>query len=166
MGVRGDPDCPPFQLLAVEEMQLSGLVLANVDKGIDREKGRKAADGAGECPENPKLSTIVAVVSIEGVADEAAIAGFRAKQPDLPLKLHCGRRQQRNPQLHTGVADREPRREIVASVDHQVVVGQQARRVLSADALLNRRRLHEMIQAMNELKGQIGFRIAGVAFAK
>ena len=51
---------------------------------------------AGQRAEHAQLRAIVAIVGVERIADEAAVAGLRAEQPDLALELHRGRRKQRN----------------------------------------------------------------------
>ena len=80
---------------------------------------------AGQRAEHAKLRAIVAIVGVERIADEAAIAGLRPEQPDLSLELDRGGGKQRNAERHAGVADRQARREIVAAVDHQIMTGEQ-----------------------------------------
>ena len=121
---------------------------------------------AGQRAEHAELRAIVAIVRIEGVADEAAIAGLRAEQADLSLELDRGGGKQRNAERDAGIAHREAGREIVAAVDHQIMPVEQSRRIVGADPLLHRPRFHEAVEAMNELQREIGLRIAGVALAK
>ena len=55
-------------------------------------KRGEAADRRGQRAEHAELGAIVAIVGVERIADEAAIAGLGAEQPDLPLELHRGGR--------------------------------------------------------------------------
>ena len=73
---------------------------------------------AAQRAEDAKLGAIVAILGIERVADETAVARLCPEQPDLPLELDRGGRDQRNGERNAGIADREPGREIVAAVDH------------------------------------------------
>ena len=106
---------------------LPGLIFANSDDAVDRQQGREAADGRGQRAEHAKLRAIVAILGIEGIADKAAIAGLRAEQPDLALELDRGGGNERHAETDAGVADGQAGREIVASVDHQVMTGEQSR---------------------------------------
>jgi hypothetical protein len=90
MRIRGNADRAPFQFLAIEQVELARLIFANADKGVDGEERPEAADRTRECPENAKLSAIVAVIRIEGVADETAVTRFGPKESNLPLKLDRG----------------------------------------------------------------------------
>ena len=56
----------------------------------DRDERGEAADGAGQRAEHAKLGAGVAIVGVEGVADEAAVAGAAAEQRDLALELLRG----------------------------------------------------------------------------
>ena len=78
---------------------------ADADDRADRDQRGEAADGAGQRAEHAKLGAGVAIVGIERVADEAAVAGRRsaAEQRDLALELLRGGGEQ-------GDAERESRR--------------------------------------------------------
>ncbi len=130
---------------------------------IDREQRGEAADGRGQRAEHAQLRAIVAILGVERIADEAAIAGPGAEQPDLPLELHRGRRDQRNAERDAGVADRQPRREIVAAVDDQVVAAEQLVGIVRVDPLLDRLRVDEMVEPLHELQRQLRLGLAGIA---
>ena len=71
-------------------MKLARLVVADPDDPIDREQRGETADRCGQRAEHAQLGAIVAIVGVERVADEAAIARLRTEQPDLALELDCG----------------------------------------------------------------------------
>src|SRR6476661_8765519 len=106
-------------------MHLARLVLADSADRVDREERSEAPDRSRQGPEHATLRAIVAIIAVERIADEAAVAWLGAEQPDLTLKLHgrCG--NERNPKPDASVADREPSREIVAAVDDEIVVGEE-----------------------------------------
>ena len=83
-----------------------------------RERARQPGHGA----EHAELGAGVAIVRVEGVADEAAIAGLvrlpAAPRPDLRLELADRRRDEGTRALRAGVRDGEPGREIVRAVQH------------------------------------------------
>ena len=122
--IRRNLNRTPLEPLAVEQMELACLVLSDSDDRIDRQQGREAPDCRCQRAKNTELRTIVAIVGIEGVADEAAIARARAEQSDLALELDGGSRDQRKVQRDAGIADGQPRREIVASVDDQMMTAE------------------------------------------
>ena len=92
---------------------------------VDREQRRETADGGSQRSKHAELRAIVAIVGVERIADETAVAGLRPEQPDLSLELHRGCRDQGNAERDAGIADRQPSREIVAPVDHQIVIAEQ-----------------------------------------
>ena len=147
-------------------MQPARLILTDSDDPIDRQHRREAPDTGGERSEHAELGAIVAIVGVERVADEAAIAGPRTEQANLSLELNGRGGQQRNVEFDTSVADGQPGGEIVSAVYHQVVVGEELLRVVGVDPRLNGCSLHVAVQPLNELKREIGFRVAGVALAK
>ena len=124
-GPSADADLPPVEAQAVEQEQAAGDVLADADDGADRHQRREAADGRRQRAEHAQLGAGVAIVGIERVADEAAIAGLvrlpAAEQRDLALELGRRRGDQRDAERVQRVADDQPRREIVAAVDDQVM---------------------------------------------
>ena len=85
----------------------------------------EAPDCRSQRTQDSKLGAIVAIVCVEGVADETAVARPASKPADLPLKLNRRCRQQRNSKCDAGIADREASRKIVAAVDHEVVAADQ-----------------------------------------
>ena len=147
-------------------MKLAGLVIADRGQCIDRKKCREASDRRGQRSQHPEFRAIVTILGIECVPHEAAIAGAKAKEAHLALELHGSSRHEGNSQVDAGIADGKPRREIVAAVDDQVVAFNEPCGIVGADALLDRGSLHEMVQAMHELKGEIRFGITRVPLAK
>ena len=147
-------------------MQPPGLGLANAGDVVDRNQGSEASDRRSQRAKHAKLGAIVAIVGIERIADEAAVAGPTAKQADLALELNGCCREERNAEGDAAVADREPGRKIVAAVDHEVVTAKQRRCIPGIDPLLHRRCFDEAVEALHELQGEVGLRIAGVALAK
>src|SRR6476620_11222885 len=131
-------------------MDLPGLIFADPDDAVDRQQGREAADGRDQWAEHAKLGAIVAILDIEGIADKAAIARFRAEQPDLPLELDRSGGNEQHAETDAGVADGQAGREIVASVDHQIMTGEQRARVVGNDALTRGADLDKMIEALDE----------------
>src|SRR4029079_18362249 len=127
---------------------------------------RDAAHGGSEGTEHPELRAIIAIVRVEGVADEAAVAGLSPEQADLSLELNRRRGKQRNAKADARVADCQPRGEIVAAVDHEVMTDEQFAGILRVDPLLHGFRRHKAVQALYELQGEIRLGIAGVSLAK
>jgi len=164
--VRWDPDPSPFKLRAIEQVQLAGLVVADAYDRVDRQQRREAADRAGQRAEDSKFSAIVAIVRIEGVADETAVAGLRAEEPNLSLELDGRGRDQRYASSHACVADSEPSGEIVAAVDDQIMATEQATRVVTSDPLLDGPRLNESIQTPDEGRRELGLGLSRVTFAE
>ena len=72
-------------------------------------------------PSTPKLGAGVAIVGVERIADEAAVAGTPAKQRDLALELLGSGRDERDAEPDRRIADDKPGREIVGAVDDEVV---------------------------------------------
>jgi hypothetical protein len=99
----------------------AGLFVSDSDYRVDRQQRREISDGSCQRPKHSKLGTIVAIVGIERVADEAAIARAASEQPDLALELDGGRGKQRDIERHAGIADGKPGSEIVAAVDDQIM---------------------------------------------
>ena len=147
-------------------MQLSDLLLTNAHDPIDCQQRSEAADRRSHRAEHSKLRTIVAIIGIERIADEAAIARLRAKQADLSLKLHRGGGEQRNSKRGAGVAHRQSSSEIVAAVDDEVVITEEFRRVFGVDADLYGLGVDKTVQALHELQGEIGLGIADIALAE
>ncbi len=67
-------------------MQLAGIV-AHAGKISDGDQRREPADGQGQCTKHAQFRAIVALVAVEGIADEAAKTGAPTEQADLPLEL-------------------------------------------------------------------------------
>src|SRR5690242_2872588 len=98
-------------------------MVANSYDEVQSNERRKIADRARERSEHSQFRAIVAIVGIECIPDETAVTGPRAEQADLTLKLDRRRREQGDAQFNASIADREARREIVAPIDHQIMVG-------------------------------------------
>ena len=126
-------------------MDLTGGVAADAENEIEREQRGEAAHGCRQHAKHTELGAIVAVLGVERIADEAAIAGSGAEQPDLPLKLHGGRRHQRDAEPGAGVADGQTSGEIVAAVNDQVVTAKQPVGIVRIDPLLDRMRDDEWL---------------------
>ena len=94
----------------------------------DRLQRRPAAGEPGHRAEHAELGAGVAILGVERVADEAAIAGLvglpAAKRADLRLELaDCGR-DQRHLGGRAPVGHGEPGGEIVAAIEHQIDPGE------------------------------------------
>jgi len=96
----------------------------NTDDRPDCEQRGEVSDRAGQRAEYAELRASIAIVGVERVADEAAIARPISKQRDLTLELLGGGGDQRNAEPYRRVADRQPGREIVGAVDDEVVARQ------------------------------------------
>lgn len=70
-------------------MKLAGRVAACPDDEVDRQKRSEIADGSSQRSKNAELGAIVAILRIEGVADETAVTGLAPKQSNLSLELYC-----------------------------------------------------------------------------
>ena len=72
-------------------MQRARGIAADAGDGADRKQGGEASDGRRERAKHAKLGAGIAIVGVERVADEAAVAGARPEQGDLALELlRCG----------------------------------------------------------------------------
>ena len=128
-GVLDDPHRPHRRRQAVEDMDLARRLAAEADDLPDRLQRRPAAGDPRHRAEHAQLGAIVAILGVEGVADEAAIAGPvrlpAAPGADLDLEHADRRRDERDAQRRAGVGDDQPGREIVAAVDDDVGAGEQ-----------------------------------------
>ncbi len=110
------------------------------DDRADRHQRGEAADRRGEGSKHALLGAGVAIVGVERVADEAAVAGLvglpAAEEPDLALELHRRGGHQRNAKASERIADDQPRREIVAAVDDEVMAGEQRFGIVGGQPLL------------------------------
>ena len=88
--VGGQSDRTPRQPKPVEQVQRARRVGLDADDRAHRHQRGEIADGPGQRAEHAKLGAIVAIVGVERIADEAAVAGRAAKQRDLPLELLRG----------------------------------------------------------------------------
>src|SRR5688572_17516489 len=118
-------------------MELAGGVLAEADELADRLHRRPAAGDADHRAEHAKLRAAVAILGVERVADEAAVAGSvwlpAAERADLGLELADRGRDQREMRARAMVGHDQAGREIVAAVEHQVDAGEQIRDVPRAE---------------------------------
>lgn len=87
MRVRRDADRPPDERLSVEQVKPARLVLANPGDTVDCKERCEPSDGGGKSSKNAKLRAIVAIITIEGIADKAAIARLPREQANLSLEL-------------------------------------------------------------------------------
>ena len=84
-------------------MQRSGGVGTDADNIPDGQQGSVAADRARERAEHAQLGAGIAIVGIERIADEAAIAGTPSEQRDLALELLGSGGNQRNAEPHGSI---------------------------------------------------------------
>ena len=88
--VLGDPDRPHRRRQAVEDVQLAAGILAEAQDRADRLQRGEAAGDARHRAEHALLGAGVAILGVERVADEAAIAGPvrlpAAERADLRLE--------------------------------------------------------------------------------
>ena len=77
-------------------MQRPRWVAADAGDQADREQSGEAADGRGQRAEHAEFSAGIAIVGVERITDETAVAGLGAEQRDLALKLLRGGRKQRH----------------------------------------------------------------------
>ena len=82
-------------LSRVEQMKRAALSSPIPTISADREQRGEAADRRGQRAEHAKLGAIVAIVGIERIADEAAVAGPGAEQATWPWNCCAAARQQR-----------------------------------------------------------------------
>ena len=130
--IGGDADLAPVEAQAVEQVQRPGGVGRDADDRADRQQRGEIADRAGQRAEHAQLGAGVAIVGVERVADEAAVAGLAAEQRDLPLELLRRGGDQRDAEPDRGVADHQPGREIVGAVDDQVMARQDGVGIVAA----------------------------------
>ena len=120
--------------------------------------------------EHALLGAGVAVVRVEGIADEAAVAGHvrfpAAEQADLALELDGRRRHQRDVQPGRGIAERQPGREIVAPVQDQVVAADQLFNIVAVEPVLHRNGIDPRIESACKIGGEQGFQVAELVVAE
>src|SRR4051812_36574106 len=89
--VLDDADRPHRRHEPVEDVKLARRTLGEAGEGANRFQGREAAGDAGHRAKHAKLGAGVAILGIEGVANEAAITGLAlfpaAEGADLGLEL-------------------------------------------------------------------------------
>jgi hypothetical protein len=71
-------------------MERARNVGCDADDCPDCEQGCEIAHGAGQGAEDTQFRAGVAIIGIECIADEAAVAGFAAEKRDLSLELLGG----------------------------------------------------------------------------
>ena len=75
-------------------MQLAGRILADAEQGAQGDQRGEMAGRGGQRAEHAQFRASVAILGVERIADEAAIAGLRrlpaAEQADLALELAGG----------------------------------------------------------------------------
>ena len=142
------------------------MVSPDAQNRIKGEERGETADAASQRAQDSKIGTIIAILGVEGVADEASVAGSRPKQSDLPLELDGRSRHQGRTEGNAGVADREPRCKVIATIDDQVMTFQLRFRIAAVQPFLNRFGGNEMVEALDELQSEVSLRIALVPFAK
>ena len=103
----------------------------------DRLHRRERADPACHRAQNAVLGAGVAIVCIEGIADETPIARVARqvarKGRDLSLETRHRRREQRDARVDAGIRNSQPRGEIVGSVEYEVGSGDDLRRGVGID---------------------------------
>src|SRR5687768_14183301 len=128
------------------------------------------AGRSGDSAQYSQLRAGIAIVGVERIADKAAVAGLAgfpaAQQRDLRLELRGSRRDQRNRQLDTGLVDRQPGDEIVASVEHQIVAGEQLACIVVAEALRNWVDLDVRVEQLREGRGGVGLGLSDLVLAE
>ena len=139
----------------IDEQQLARAVLAERDELAHRLDRGEAADHAGQRAEHA-LVRAADVRPVGIAADEAAIAGFSGIPPaihgELALELSDRRRDQRHACRQRRVGDDQPRREIVAAVDHHVDALEQPRDVAAIQPPVDRQQLHVGVHPLDEVR--------------
>ena len=166
MRVRRNAYGPPSQSVPLEQVQLRKLIVADSDNGVDRKQCREAPHSARERSEHTEFRAIVAVVVVEGIADEASVAGSCAKESHLPLELHRSGRQQWQGKRDARVVHGQPSSEIVAPVDNQAMAVDECLGVLGSDPLLDGLHNDMPVQPVRELRCHFGLGIARVPLTK
>src|SRR5512139_2152650 len=85
-----DPDLPPAKGRGIEQVERASCFRSNPDDGSDGQKRCEIADRARERTEHAEFGTGIAIVGIEGVADETTVTGLASEQCDLSLELLGG----------------------------------------------------------------------------
>ena len=98
-------------------MERAGHFGRHSGEKLDRDQRGEIADGPGQRAEHAEFGAIVAIVGVECIADEAAVAWARPEQGDLALELLRGGAEQGDAEVDAGVADQQPSGEIVGAVD-------------------------------------------------
>ena len=88
--------------------------------------------------------------AVERIPDEAAVARLGLEQPDLPLELNRCSGNQRHPKRDTRVANGEPGRKIVASVDDEIVAIKELRGIVAIEPLGDRHGFDEPVERRHE----------------
>lgn len=147
-------------------MKPAGLILADSSQRVDGQKCSETSHCRGERAKDPKFCAIVAILCVERVPHETAVAGAMAEQADLSLELDGGCRDQRNAQSDRGIADGQARGKIVAAINDEVVTFKEPRGILNANMLLDWSGFHEMVETVYELECKVRLGIAGVSLSK
>ena len=161
---------PQAEGKSIEKEQLPRNVAADAGDLPDREEGRKCPDYPAYRSQDSTFSAVVAVVIVEGVADEASITGLvllpAAEEGDLPLELRGGRGHESNVEARRGVRHDEPCREIVAPVDNNVVTGEDVRRIGHVQTCLDGYCVDLRIQLFGEVRSKDGLGLAKLVISK
>lgn len=124
MRILGQIDAAHRGRQAVKKLEFSGGVLAETGDHADRFHRRETAHQPDHRAEHANFAAIVAIIGVERVADEAAVAGLvrfpAAEGAELPLELPDRRRNQRYMVFHRKVRDQQAGLVIVAAVDDRV----------------------------------------------
>jgi hypothetical protein len=118
------------------------LGFAKPSDHADRLHRGEAAHQADHRAEDADFGAVVTVVSIMGVTNEAAVAGLigfpPTKRAGLAVKLADSRRNERHPRRDTQIIDDQPRRKIIASIDHDINAVEQCKRGFAGHPLTQR----------------------------
>jgi hypothetical protein len=105
-------------------MKLARLGFAKSGDHADCLHRGEAAHQANHRAEHTNFRAAIAVIGIMGITNETPVAGLirlpPAKRADLSMKLANRRRNQRYARCDAQIIDDQPRRKIIASVDHDI----------------------------------------------
>jgi hypothetical protein len=111
-------------------MELTRLGFAKSGEYTDGLHRSEAAHQADHRTENANFGAAIAVISIMSITDKTAVAGLvrfpPAKCSDLAVKLANRGRHQRHLRYDAQIIDDQPRRKIIAPVNHDINAVKQA----------------------------------------
>lgn len=105
-------------------MELACLGFAKSGQHPDRLHRGEAAHQADHCAQDADFGAAITIISIMRIANKTAVARLAilpaAKRADLAVELANGGRNQRHLRRNAKIIDDQPRREIVAAVNHDI----------------------------------------------